>query len=295
MTLMTPRDFGAQRDLKRVSPRRDMSAYRSLLVYAGWAPSAQSLIKCAATLANRFGASLRGVTTPALVQTPIGRGFEDEQATLEACVATSMALVGERFGDLTALVVNGTDWTWRRTAPVDALAMEAHCADLLVVNPSYVWPGKAISFPDFAPTLKLGRPVLVLPWGCERLDARVVAVSWNESPQCRRAMHDAMPFLTRAERVVLQQVSGQGGCGAGFGRLREIERWLHSRGVNATSQPIPSRSRRTAGLIIDAAAEIGADLIVAGAYGHGALHRALLGSTTEALLRSSSTALLMSR
>ena len=76
--------------------------------------------------------------------------------------------------------------------------------------------------------------------------------------------------------------------------MLEIERSLRMRRVNAVAQCSP-RKGCTATLMRDAAAGCGADLIVAGAYGHGPLHRTLLGSTTEALLRTLSTATLISR
>ena len=295
MSLMAPHGGVGRRDPAPAMKRREVDSYRTLLVYAGWSPTAQSLVKCASTLANRFGARLRGVGAPALVQAPAAREFDPQWATLDACGAYNMGLIGRRFEELTSLVANGASWTWRRAPPAEALALEAHAADLVIVNPNYTWPSKTVVFPGFAPTLRLGRPVLVVPWECDRLDARVVLVCWNESPECRRAMADAMPFLVRAEQVILQRFCSRGACGDDLKRLGEIERALRARGVNATCRATPWEGRRTATLIRHAAEQSGADLIVAGAYGHGGLYRALLGSTTEELLRTCSIAVFMSR
>ncbi len=52
---------------------------------------------------------------------------------------------------------------------------------------------------------------------------------------------------------------------------------------------------RAAKRILEVAEEVGADLIVMGCHGHGRLHHALIGSTSDAVLRGSSIPVLLMR
>ena len=54
--------------------------------------------------------------------------------------------------------------------------------------------------------MEVGRPVLVAPPGIERLAAKRVVVAWKDTREARRAVHDALPFLTRADEVLVAVV-----------------------------------------------------------------------------------------
>lgn len=77
----------------------------------------------------------------------------------------------------------------------------------------------------------------------------------------------------------------------------------YSRILREAVEPLPSDigvqtriSRgRPAKRILEIAAESGADLIVMGFHGHGRLHHALMGSTSDAVLRASNLPVLLMR
>jgi nucleotide-binding universal stress UspA family protein len=52
---------------------------------------------------------------------------------------------------------------------------------------------------------------------------------------------------------------------------------------------------RPAKAIVETAGEVGCDLIVMGAHGHGRLHHALIGSTSDAVLRATELPVLLMR
>jgi nucleotide-binding universal stress UspA family protein len=69
---------------------------------------------------------------------------------------------------------------------------------------------------------------------------------------------------------------------AEHGDLQEIAKGLRNREIAAHALMIQGPSVEK---ILSEATQIEADLIVVGSHGHGALHRALLGSVSEGILR----------
>lgn len=65
-------------------------------------------------------------------------------------------------------------------------------------------------------------------------------------------------------------------------RLAEMIAALRADGIEAEAH---LRQGPTVEVINHAASDVGADLIVVGSHGHGAMHHLLVGSTTEALIR----------
>ena len=84
----------------------------------------------------------------------------------------------------------------------------ATAADLLVVG-----SGKGKLLPDVYRSIDpgdllmgAGRPVIVAPSGADQLRVRSVLIAWKDTTEARRALSDALPFLERAEEIVLLQV-----------------------------------------------------------------------------------------
>ena len=77
--------------------------------------------------------------------------------------------------------------------------------------------------------------------------------------------------------------------------LDEIAASLQQRGVPAIARLSRQARPTVSAAVNEVAQEHDADLIVAGAYGHSALYRAAIASTTDDLLNNSRHALLLSR
>jgi len=274
------------------------ASYGAILVYAGWSPAAQALVRCAADLARSFGARLIGVTTPALVQVrlaePSSAASDGHTGLLELEVRANMEAVGARFREIADLPSQALRWTWRRMPPVEALEREAQGADLCVVAPTYVWPPAGPQLQKMRRTLRIGLPVLVVPFGLPKFRAGRIAVLWNETSACRRAMADAMPFLLRAQSVLVVNFCQRPDQSAVRARLREVCASLATRGVVAACEARPLDGRRIADLASTLATDRQVGLIVAGAYGNDGMSRAFTGSTTEQLIAAATTPLLMS-
>ncbi|ADZ69806.1 universal stress protein [Polymorphum gilvum] len=131
-----------------------------------------------------------------------------------------------------------------------------------------------------------GRPVLVVPAGIgDRPIGRRVMVAWNSRRTAARALADALPLLLRAEEVTLvlvDPVSGPENHGDDPGA--DMALVLARHGLKVTVTPVPSGGKPAGEALLATAEDIGADLIVMGAYEHSRLREAILGGTTRAML-----------
>ena len=130
-----------------------------------------------------------------------------------------------------------------------------------------------------------GRPLLVVPPGCEAYAARRVLVAWDGSAQAARAATDALPFLRAADLVEVVSVVGEkdlptSAAGAAF--APHLAR--HGVRVSAIDVPVVGDVAET---LRGRAGEVGADMLVMGAYRHSRLQEWFLGGVTQSLLNRS--------
>ncbi|KMO41726.1 universal stress protein UspA [Methylobacterium tarhaniae] len=137
-----------------------------------------------------------------------------------------------------------------------------------------------------------GRPLIVVPPGCETFAARRILVAWDGSAQAARALHDALPFLRQAERVEVVVVTGEKDLTHAVPGV-EVAPGLAHRGVAVTVTDLPARDGDVAGALRRHATEAGADMIVMGAFVHSLLREAVLGGVTQEMLRACPVPLLM--
>jgi nucleotide-binding universal stress UspA family protein len=119
--------------------------------------------------------------------------------------------------------------------------------------------------------------------------SRTVLVAWNGGKEASRAARTALPLLQKAARVVV--------ITAEEARTRDIDPqrmadFLAARGVAAEARRC--EKGEAAHVILTQAADVGADLIVSGAFGHARLREYVLGGATRSLLNASGPALFLS-
>jgi nucleotide-binding universal stress UspA family protein len=138
-----------------------------------------------------------------------------------------------------------------------------------------------------------GRPVLVVPYiHRAALSLDHVLVCWNGSPNAARALGDAMPFLHRAKKVEILVALGEPG------RRDEIEgtdvaEHLARHGLNVEVERLAAIKGDVADTILSHAADVSADFIVMGGYGHSRLREFVLGGVTRGILRTMTVPVLM--
>ena len=121
-----------------------------------------------------------------------------------------------------------------------------------------------------------------------------IFVAWNTHLHTARAVHQALPILRLADEVIIGTVDPV------MTELREgedpgvdVAKWLTHRGCNVVVQQYPSGGQGVGDCILDRSKEIGADLIVMGAYGHSRTREAVFGGTTRTLIEQTGQAVFL--
>lgn len=183
------------------------------------------------------------------------------------------------------------DWIHRDELMSDALIRYSILSDVVVVSLA----SRAIERNDPRPvaaTVATGSraAVLAVPeqFGALDVDGPVL-IAWNGSPEAAAAARASLPLLKRASKVVLLEVED---------KLSRYPRDLVARYLSRHNVHVEIVQRRPiedrVGLaIVEAASEVGARLIVMGAYGHSRVREFLLGGVTRTLIHNSPLPLLL--
>jgi nucleotide-binding universal stress UspA family protein len=118
-----------------------------------------------------------------------------------------------------------------------------------------------------------------------------VLVAWNASREAARAVTDALPLLSRAERVEVVAFDSTGDHGEVPGA--DIALFLSRHGVKASAARQSAPGVDVGSQILSRAADVDADLIVMGAYGHSRLRELALGGATRSMLDAMTVPVLM--
>ena len=144
--------------------------------------------------------------------------------------------------------------------------------------------------------LASGRPILVVPYaGNFETIGRRALIGWNATREATRAVNDAMPLLMAAEIVTVLTIDARGGPDA-HGEVPGADISLHlaRHGVKTTIERTVSAGIPAGDVLLSRAADLGADLLVMGAYGHSRVRELLLGGATRSILQSMTVPVLMS-
>jgi nucleotide-binding universal stress UspA family protein len=182
--------------------------------------------------------------------------------------------------------------------PQNTAAMQARYADLTVL-PTMPRDGVDNMYvhDHFHDILRhSGRPLLVVPEGSTAaLPPKRVVIAWKPTREASRAVADAMPLLHKAAAIdvlVIDPKVGEATHGGEPGA--DIAAHLARHGLKVEVVNRPSMNFSVAYAVLDHARTVGADLIVAGGYGHSRLREAALGGTTRELLQTTHLPVLFS-
>ncbi|MCS0501923.1 universal stress protein [Ancylobacter mangrovi] len=125
-----------------------------------------------------------------------------------------------------------------------------------------------------------GKPVLLVPAAWEPKSATFshVVVALSDHEIAADAIASAMPWLRAADHVTALRV------GHPNDRAMQLCSRLQDAGIDADRRIVEPDSDNIGTQIVEEAHELGADLLVAGAYHHGSLVEWLMGGTTRHML-----------
>jgi nucleotide-binding universal stress UspA family protein len=131
-----------------------------------------------------------------------------------------------------------------------------------------------------------GRPVLVPSMsGTAKPFGPTIAIAWKETAEAARAVTAALPFLTKARRVVVLSADEAGNDAAAT--LRSAERLADSlrwHGIKSEGRLLVPGDRAPSQALFDEAATLGAELVVMGAYGRNRVREFVFGGFTRSVL-----------
>ncbi|HEX2817487.1 MAG TPA: universal stress protein [Phenylobacterium sp.] len=274
---------------------KSASALRSILVHVEGSPEAAGRLNVAADLARMFDAKLMGVGVE-MIQTlsdPYGMLGGEWVVQLQTMVEDDLKRAEAAFRAKTAGLK--TDWTSLETFPAPAMARHARSADLIVAGGAPIGREGSFRAADPAELVMLsGRPVLIAPPKPGKFHGRAIVVAWKDTRESRRALADSLPFLLAAEEVAVVECCDKDAVSDARVNTADVVRHLRRHGVEAFGKAVATSPERVSTELNIAAQDIGADLIVAGGYGHTRLGEWAFGGVTYDLLNAPERFVLLS-
>jgi nucleotide-binding universal stress UspA family protein len=197
------------------------------------------------------------------------------------------------------LRLSGVQGDWRAGGKVsETVVRQVRYADLIILSqadPNHPPPAPGRHLVEDI-LLTSGRPTLVIPYvgSFETIGTRVL-VAWNNSREAARAVHDALPLLAKAASVTIIAVSpGRREPAADEAGTADLIDHLARHGISAKAERTVAAGKSIPDVLLSYAADLNADLLVAGGYGHSRLRERILGGITQTLLQHLTVPVLMS-
>lgn len=256
---------------------------------------------CAAALAERFQAHLVAVFVADRLELHphasfargdgLGYMLREHRSRVEAAKEAAR----RAFEDVGRLHGLSPEWRVSDGEFGEALMLHARHAAMAILGPPRRLDGQQTVLGLSEDVIfASGRPSLLLPADWSGSVGNRIVVGWNGSREATRAIADAMPFLAAAQTVHVavipeQKVNRLLGARPGM----DITRHLVRHGVSAVLEQLegPDAGR----ILLDRARDVGADMIVMGAYGQPKITEFVFGSATRTLLETIELPVFLSR
>jgi nucleotide-binding universal stress UspA family protein len=180
-------------------------------------------------------------------------------------------------------------WHEEEGRALKRIILRARHNDLVVIGRARKANGLPIDFIEEL-LIGCGRPVLISNSTPPPTLTGTIMVCWKETAEAARAVSAAMPFLTRADRVVVVSIAESEDLTE---TMSDVARQLAWNGVHAETRIITPDGAAIPGLLASAAQKCGASLVVLGAYGHSRMRGVLFGSCTQSMIRNADRPVLL--
>ena len=269
-----------------------------LLVHVDDSKASKGRVAAAIHLAQTHGAHLAGLYVLPRYEIPVYAEVQIPDEILAAQREHALARAAETekmFREVTDKAGLSAEWRFAEDRLAPTLTLHGRHVDLVVVgqgvdtDPLSMSQGMAEHV-----VMESGSPTLVVPYiGAPDAIGKRVLVAWDASREARRAVHDAMPFLERAQTVTVLAINPP--ATADEERIPSVDICQHlaRHGVNAEAAHVEAHDIAVGDMLLSRAADQGVDLIVMGAYGHSRFREFVLGGATRHLLRHMTVPVLM--
>jgi len=281
--------------------------FKDILVTVAGTTATEPGINFAVELARAHGSHLIGLS----IMEPLdlsayfapGSGFmavdviQEIENKHRQTVQAASAKIEASFRAACARAAISHEWRAAEGEPVEVGVLHAHYADLAItgqIDPGKPPPGNWARLPEQL-ALASGRPALIVPYA-GRFDTagNRVLVAWSRTRESARAINDAMPILERASQVTVLSINARRGEDANDLPGADIAQHLARHGVKAEAAATVAEDIDVGNTLLSRAADLGADLIVMGCYGHSRMRELILGGATREILRHMTVPVLMS-
>jgi len=277
-------------------------AYKSILVLVDGTPASAARIRIALHLAQTQEACVTGMFLAQQPVVPVDFGGSGAAELFNAAYM-EVEREGLRARALFDLEVAGlsaerVSWEQHIGTPLPAACLHARGHDLAVVgqyNPQQGGDRLPPGFPE-ALGLAAGRPVLVIPYNCTlAATGNKVMLAWDGGRESARAIADALPVLRRAHKVTLATIIHKPAKQEKTpSPSTDINLYLQRQGIAVEVRQETALNISEGEAILSLAADLQADLIVMGLYGHSRLRELIVGGVSRTILAAMTAPVLMS-
>ncbi|WP_029001383.1 universal stress protein [Azohydromonas australica] len=269
-----------------------MSLMASILVHVDALPRSRMRLELARTLARRLDATVQALyaVTPAVLEVTLP--FPDAGAFMPDMLEVDCQRRDMARALVEAVQSDEVHVRWAELSPLRALypgfVRESFHHDLVVLG-QYDGsdPAGAGVPPDFVPSVVVdsGKPVLVVPWAGNFGDVgHRVLIAWKPTREAARALSAVLPLLQPGAAVHVSSWDGD---------PEEIRPLLLRHGVDVTCSREAAAEGQVGEDLLSRTADLNADLLVMGCYGHTRARELLLGGATRTVLASMTLPVLM--
>ena len=262
--------------------------YATLMVHLELGHANAGLLQVTRDLAEHFSAHVIGIAACQPMQMVYAEGYIPSEIYEQDNNERKKEIKEAEAEFRSALQTSAKGLEWRSSiqfGPLpDYVASEARSADLLitgVASGTFLDSSRSVNTGDLI--MQLGRPALIVPAIAKQLALDRVVIAWKDTRETRRAVSNALPLIKKAAHVTVVEIAVPDAMAAAHKHCQDVVAWLKYHDIQADSLASPAIGDDAVALYT-VAQDLGADVIVAGAYGHSRMLEWALGGVTRDLL-----------
>ncbi|MEJ8561957.1 universal stress protein [Yoonia sp. GPGPB17] len=276
---------------------------RTILVCLTNTASADDLLRAATVLARRDNAHVIGlyVAESLMVYPSIAMHIPD--VNFERLVASQKAHANEVKTIFDARTIHEEfPSEWRKVSSdtgfsSDSIVASARGADLVVMAQEDDDDDRMLLNNLQERVIKeCGRPVLMIPrdYTAEKLGEKVL-LGWSETREATRAVHDMLDVASPAAEIRILHVGAPPGNALADYAANDLAAALARHGPNVEIVHREPDGGKIPDVLLQDAFEVGADMLVTGAFGHSRAYDFVIGAATRGLLSEAKLPVLFSK